>query len=853
MTEISIPDFALVALIGPTGSGKSTLCQAHFKPSEVVSSDACRALVADDETDQSATPDAFDLVHHTAGLRLKNRRLTVIDSTAVKPEDRAKLVALGRKWHAPLVALVLDIDPELCHRRNEDRPLRQFPAHVPRNHSRALRRGLRGIRKEGFSTIHIMKTPEEVAALKITRAPLWTDRRAERGPFDVIGDVHGCFDELCALLNDLGYRLSLAEEPEALHAAAHPQGRRAIFVGDLCDRGPKNVEVLRLVMGMVRDETALCVIGNHDFKLSKWLRGQKVTLNHGLDLTVAELEARSEAFRGQVREFIYNLRSHAWLDEGRLVVAHAGLKEEMHGRGSGPLRQFAMFGETTGEIDEFGLPVRLNWARDYRGEAAVIHGHTPTRRAEWLNNTLCIDTGCVFGGALTALRWPEKALVSVPAAREYATPAKPLDHAESALGFTAQQEADQLLFFDELIGRRRIVTRSGVAVVIPEAHAAAALEVMSRFAIDPRWLIYLPPTMAPAPTAPEGPYLEHPRQALDYFAEEGVETLVAEEKHMGSRALAVVARDVDAARARFGVADGKQGVIYTRTGRPFFNDPEREAALVARIAGAATKAGLWDALSTDWMLLDAELMPWSAKAQALLRHQYGPTATAAAASAEALSEALGDAGALAEHADMQAFLDRGARRRDAAERFERVIKGYCWEAEDLEALRFAPFHLLAVEGRVFDSEPHTWHMRQIETLAAGDPVLQPTIWRQIKTGDATAEADLVAWWTRHTEAGGEGMVLKPLAFRPEGRAQPAMKVRGRDYLRIIYGPDYDAPEAVEKLRRRGLRRKWSLALREFALGLEGLHRFVERAPLMRVHECALGVLALESEPVDPRL
>lgn len=535
--KISIPDFSLIVLIGATGSGKSSFAAKHFLPTEIISSDHCRALVSDDETDQGATGDAFDLVNYTAALRLKRRKLAVIDATSVRRQDRAGLISLAREWHALPVALVLDIDPAICHQRNESRANRPFGDRVPRNHARELRRGLRRLQEEGFRQVHIMRSPQEVEALEIRREPLWTDRRADQGPFDIIGDVHGCFDELTALLQQLGYRIDPFETgSEELIGARHPEGRIAFFVGDLTDRGPRNVDVLRLAMGMTEEGSARCVMGNHDFKLQKWLKGRKVQLTHGLNLTVEELEKTSEPFRAQTAKFIDGLLSHQWLAEGRLVIAHAGLKENMHGRGSPAVRSFAMFGDTTGEVDEFGLPVRLNWAANYRGQATVIYGHTPMREAEWLNDTLCIDTGCVFGGKLTALRWPERDIVQVEARAEYAAPAKPLDAGRNQ---TAQQEHDRLLYFDDYIGKRRIETRFGGGAYIPEENALAALEVASRFAVDPRWMIYIPPTMAPCPTADEAAFLEHPRQALDFYAQRGITDLVAEEKHMGSRALLV--------------------------------------------------------------------------------------------------------------------------------------------------------------------------------------------------------------------------------------------------------------------------------------------------------------------------
>jgi PNKP adenylyltransferase domain, ligase domain/5'-nucleotidase len=250
-------------------------------------------------------------------------------------------------------------------------------------------------------------------------------------------------------------------------------------------------------------------------------------------------------------------------DDGRLVVAHAGMKESMQNRASGAVRAFALFGETSGESDEFGLPVRHDWAWDYRGAASVVYGHTPVAEARWVNRTICIDTGCVFGGRLTALRWPERQLVSVPAARTYCDPVWSLRDrdAEGVAGSDAGT-----LNIGDVLGKRIIETRLHRTVTIREDNAAAALETMSRFAADPRWLIYLPPTMSPSETSHTPSLLEHPAEAFSYYRGAGIGHVVCEEKHMGSRAVVIACRDADAARRRFG-ADCAAGIVHTRTGR----------------------------------------------------------------------------------------------------------------------------------------------------------------------------------------------------------------------------------------------------------------------------------------------
>ena len=405
----TIPELSLVVLIGPSGCGKSTFARKHFKPTEVMSSDAFRALVSDDENDQSSTDDAFAALHFVAARRLARAKLTVVDATNVQPEARKPLVALAREYHVLPVAIVLDLPERVCHDRNRSRPDRDFGPHVIRNQKSQLHRSLRGLGREGFRHVHVLKSQEEIDAAVIERQPLWNNRKQDRGPFDIIGDVHGCCDELESLLQQLGYTRNDSE------SWGHPSGRKAIFVGDLVDRGPRIVDTLKTVMAMSLAGSALCVPGNHDIKLKRKLDGRDVTVSHGLDRTLAELDLESPEFRTEVQKFLDGLVSHYVFDDGHLVVAHAGMKQEMQGRGSAKVRDFALFGETTGETDEFGLPVRYNWASEYRGRASVVYGHTPVPEPEWLNRTINIDTGCVFGGRLTALRWPEKELVSVAA------------------------------------------------------------------------------------------------------------------------------------------------------------------------------------------------------------------------------------------------------------------------------------------------------------------------------------------------------------------------------------------------------------------------------------------------------
>ncbi|KIH96408.1 metallophosphoesterase [Streptomonospora alba] len=804
---LSVPAMGLVVLVGVSGSGKSTFARRNFLPTQVVSSDVCRGLVSDDENDQSATGDAFALLHHIVATRLRRGLLTVVDATNVQQRARAELVRIAKKHDVLATAIVLDPPEAVPHERNAARTDRDIGSHVLHRQRRELKRGLDRLGEEGFHRVHVLGDPAELASAKVEVERARSDKRDLTGPFDIIGDVHGCRAELEELLSGLGYALARDDEGRAV-GAHHPQGRTAVFVGDLVDRGPDSPGVLRLVMGMVEAGDALCVCGNHEDKLVRALEGRKVRVRHGLAETLEQIGAEPEGFRDRVLAFCGGLLSHYLLDEGRLVVAHAGLKEEYHGRTSGRVRSFALYGETTGETDEFGLPVRYPWAREYRGSAAVVYGHVPTPEPEWINNTVCLDTGCVFGGRLTALRYPERELTAVPAQRTYYEPARPFRAAADDSGARADRGAAVIGVGDVLPeGPVGYVETGFGRVAVPRDNALAALEAMSRFAVDPRWMLYLPPTMAPAPAAADPGALERPEEAFSLYLDQGTARVVCQEKHAGTRAIAVVCRDSAAGDRRF--VPGGDGAVFTRTGRPLFPDTPVEAEVLAELRAGITAAGLWERFGTDWIAFDGEMLPWSAETGAgagagpegPLRGRHAP---------------VGGAGP-----------------------------------------RYAPFVVLAAEGREFSGEDHVWHTGVSRRLAERCPTVVPTRYRTVDTADPEATAAAVAWWHDLVSAGGEGIVVKPAdgprATGPRGPVQPGLKVRGPEHLRTVYGPDHLMPERLATVRDRDVRRKGRMALNEHKLGLEALSRHAAGEPFWRVHQPVFGILALESESADPRL
>ncbi len=926
--ELKIPELSLVVLMGASSSGKSSFAKKHFKATQIISSDTCRGLVSDDESSQEASGDAFDLLHFLVEKRLKRGLLTVVDATNLQAESRRRLIGISKKYHFASVVVALDIAEKTLLERHRNRTDRDFSDRVIQNHHRDFRTSLRGLDRE-FKYAFVLREREMDTAFFMIN-PTWNNKKTITGPFDIIGDVHGCFEELMELLEKLGYKIELnslktlenAENTEGVvselktslrstkqkneelnsadseldaqnervrhslnsdvksndseefkkYTIQNPEGRTAVFVGDLVDRGPNSPEVLRLVMQMCEEGKAWCVVGNHDDKLKRFLDGKDVKINHGLETTVEQLKTETADFKKKANRFLSKLISHYVFDDGKLVIAHAGLREDMQGRMSGAVRSFCMYGETTGEIDAFGLPVRINWAADYRGKAMVIFGHTPVPTAEWLNNTMDIDTGCVFGGKLTALRYPERELVDVPAKAVYAESKRPFlleneaemtENAQNTEGgissdsqLSAQQTADDVLDISEILGKQIVETRLMRNIILREEQTAAALETMSRFGTNPKWLAYLPPTMSPSETSGLPDFLEHPKEALQYYQNAGVKTVVCEEKHMGSRAVVVVCQSEQVAAERFGIVESSLGTCYTRTGRPFFTEKDLEMAFLQRVNTALNASNFWEIHRTNWVILDCELMPWSAKAQGLIQSQYAATGTAAKA---ALSTALASIEvAKARGIDVEEISNLYQNRAEANEKFVKSYQNYCKPTDGLAGYVLAPFHILATEGAVHIDKNHVWHMDAIADFCRFDTeLLLKTPYKIVNLDNDIEVADVMDWWLNMTENGGEGMVVKPLDFtgrKPKGDLmQPAIKCRGREYLRIIYGAEYTLPKNLERLKQRGLNRKRKMALQEFAMGIEALERFVRREPLRKTHQCVFGVLAMESEDVDPRL
>jgi protein phosphatase len=361
----------------------------------------------------AASSEAFRLFRHTIERRLSLCRFTVADSTALTPGARRELLNIGRKYGFTVTLIVFDTPEDICLARNAGRDRRVIGSVIARMH-KALRRTVKSVHDEGFDDVYIISEIDNMNSaleIKINNYEVTLP-----GPFDIIGDVHGCYDELVMILQKLGYR-------KRFDYYTHPAARKAVFSGDLTDRGPRSLDSFWLVKHMVDSGSAFYVPGNHCRKLSRYLEGRNIKIANGLEKTVAEINELPEDERENFREEFLSLYREAppylILDRGRLVVSHGGIKEEMIGKITERIRNFCFFGDATGEVTEEGLPVRRDWAKDYSGKALVVYGHTPVPDAVFVNNTIDIDQGCVLGGKLSALRYPELEIVQVPANEVY--------------------------------------------------------------------------------------------------------------------------------------------------------------------------------------------------------------------------------------------------------------------------------------------------------------------------------------------------------------------------------------------------------------------------------------------------
>ncbi|MBM7663592.1 polynucleotide kinase-phosphatase [Solibacillus kalamii] len=858
--QFKLPNGAIVLLIGPSNSGKTTLLRSlvdsdQLIESEIISSDYYRRLVADIdfidlssvskndediiyEEYQRISEQAFHALHTIVEARAKLNRVSIIDATNLRAFERAKYFEIAKRNHVPVLALILNIPKEQLlardvlrgNPRGRKRVLQQF---------NTLKYELKAIKKEPFAKIY--KVDDE--SVEIVREPNKLYLEIESG-FDIIGDIHGCYDEMLVLLKDLGYE-------QRGDVYIHPAGRRLISVGDIMSRGPKSIETMQFWLNQIEAGLSFMTDSNHGWKIARWLDGKNVSLNHGDELVQQEFteyekehgEEAAEALKERFASMLLKAPSHYILTKNKItkaVVTHAGIKDHYIGKESKRISDFCRYGDIQ-QTDSSSKPVRGDWFSQHKTSELIIWGHDVKVQPFKANRTINIDQGVVFGGELTAFQYPEQTLRSVKAFANYAgTEDNPILEAENKR-FSPPNAA-------QFLNGYAVHTTSGEQIAIPKENAMAAMDTFSHYTLPLEQVIYIPPTMSPTPqTAALPDYLEHPAEAFNYYKKNGIQKMIAEKKHMGSRAVIFIAKNREVAKKL--INSDSLGYITTRTGRAFFEKLQQQQ-MVGKIHAELMAKNYFERFNTSFVLMDAEILPWNLKAHRLIDQQYETVAENALMDRYKLIEKL----KATKHVDVTSWLEEYTDKYKNAARFDAVFKNYCWPTNELSGIQIAPFHILAHSSSTNFHQSHSWHMQMNAHLAENSSLFIATEYRVIES--ELDKQEVINWWQDMTENGHEGIVIKPfdfLAYHKGKLLQPAIKVRGREYLRIIYGMDYTDEAIMKKLKQRNPSRKMKNALLEFKLGLEGISRFVSLESSNRVHECALATLALESDTTDPRL
>ncbi|WP_332645527.1 polynucleotide kinase-phosphatase [Lysinibacillus sp. 54212] len=858
--QIHLPHAAIILLIGPSNSGKSHFLQklveeGTISSSEIVSSDAYRILVGDQdfidfngkskresellyEKYSALSTEAFQMMEHVILARAKLNRLTFVDATHLQAKEREKYFKIAKQQHVPVYGIVFDIALDVLVARDGSRDKPRGVNRV-KQQFRKLQDEKRFIKKEPFTRVYTVK--DEPIQIIRHSSPL----NIEIGNgIDIIGDIHGCYDEMMELIQELGYL-----EVEGLYI--HPEGRRLMSVGDIMSRGPKSLETMEFWLKQIEAGLSFMTDSNHGWKIGRWLEGRSVQLAHGDELVQQEF-LQYEQMHGaettndlklRLSKMLYNAPSHYILMEngiGKVVVTHAGIRDRYIGKTSSRIKDFCRYGDIV-EVNENGKPIRADWFLEHKTSELIVWGHDPKINPYKINNTINIDQGVVFGGELTSFRYPEQAFVAIKAHANYAgIDGNPLVEAE-AKRFNPPNIQSFLNGFD-------VETMHSGKIHIGEGNAKAALDTISHYTLPLEQLIYIPPTMSPTPqTSSLNDYLEHPAEAISYYKKHGISKLIAEKKHMGSRAVLLLFKNEKVAQSM--IDKETLGIISTRTGRAFFEQNVQQK-IVGQIHEELLTKQYFDKMNTDFVLLDAEILPWNLKAQSLIDEQYAHVAEHAMMDRQKILQKLQET----KNLDVSHWLAEYEELVRNAVRFDAVYQNYCWPVDDLSAIKIAPFHVLAHSDETCFHKPHTWHMEMNRLFAQHSKLFIETEYKLIETEQDVAS--VISWWEEMTAVGHEGIVIKPLEFIPKNKGklvQPAIKVRGREYLRIIYGMDYTDTEQLAQLKKRNPSKKMKHALQEFSLGLEGIERFVRGESTARIHECVLAILALESDAVDPRL
>ncbi len=888
-----LQDPSIVGITGSSSESRSEILNRCFKIEEIVSMDELIRWIPDDRwiKDHNKSEQVESIFFSIIEQRLKRNLMTALDLDGQGRPFRNQFVQLAKKYHFTPTLIRLQETLRASSKLDQE------------NFSKARR-------QEGFRVIYQI-CKDEFQDWRPTRRTSPTLRPDIEGAFDIIGDVHGCMEELLALTHRLGYRWT--GNPSDLHpdfSWINPPGRRLFFVGDLVDRGPNSLEALRLVMRLTESGQAFCVPGNHDYKLARALGGmvfQKRDPDH--DATLQQIRSAGPEFAEKARTWIESLPSHYFLDAGRLVVSHAGSKRSHHGRESKRILDFALYGDTTGKTDSHGLPERLNWALDYQGATLVVHGHTPVAEPKWVNESVNIDTGCVYGGYLTALRYPEREIISEPAQQEYSVSSRPLplnaslrDRVDSKLGSSWKsnslnpsavsvskndnpskslnflkhnnRSAEEKHSWSDFQNLKVVETHTRGDVILREDEVKSTVNFLESTQCWPWRIPFLAPGISSADPCQDlnSAGLENPETAFSYYRNNRVQEVLCVPMEYDTPFILALARDSSTAVERLGSQAGEVGIGFPVCGLLQKSEAPTLAempSLLERIHRNLSEGNFWERSQSNVAIFECSFTSHSApvaeaKSQPKpnpnpkqLRNIMSQIASAGMIDTANILEKLERA---TEHGTDWHFLTQSyLKSKKSLREFTDWISKAQKNTNRTESIQVRNFQLLATQKKTFINQHYSAGAQILkpEELTERDPelFLQPAAF-PLDLNNINACSSAVNLWKEHTQSGMIGWVIRPAQGAQKGRrgwVQPAFKCRGDMALKCVFGLNMTREAMNQSIQKNSLAARRSQVAREWALSLEALQRWTGQEPDWRIQECMVGMLAVKCEPTDARL
>jgi hypothetical protein len=679
---------------------------------------------------------------------------------------------------------------------------------------------------------------------------------------DIMGDGHGLLKSRLDLIEKAGYVVC----DDGIYR--HPSGRKLVYLNDETGKGCEpddrveygkypSIAMANMMMKQVKAGEAYAVDSNHNYKLWRFLEGRNVIMQNGDELVEQEFinfekeygKEKTLQLKSELLDFLKNLPSHLIIQDNginRAVVVHAGIKEEMIGKKSNEIRDYCRFGPKNDESENIEeIPNRIDWTKEYNGAPLIIWGHDPRPEPRIINNTINLDQGGYCGHKLTLMRYPDMEFVHVNVNKSYVE-----DEKNAIMKF--YNNRFEIPSINSYINGINLEI-DGKEINCHHKDVAYALDLVSTRTVSLEELFYVAPTMSPTPKVSKlDNFLEHPNEAFEYFIENDIKKVVAQKKHMGSRALITLFKNEEIGKKY--INKNKKGFILSRNNIRFFNI-EQEKQYVDRLVEDLTKHNFFEKYDTDLLILDCEILPWNLKANSLITNQYGLVSNTSRYvrnhKLEILKELFNQGKVSKEDVEKQINLLENSKK------FHDVFSFYCWNIEDINNVKIAPFHILSFSKESNFNRNHEWHMGISKELSMMSSLFIETPYMIINLDNEQEKNSCIKWWKEITEDGHEGIVIKPYKFISKNKngeiVQPAIKVRGKEYLRIIYGMDYLEKENLEIIKQRSAHKKMKKAISQFLLSVESINRFINMDKIENILECVLASMSIDNEFTDPRL